>query len=66
MRTGGFALFPLDGDGGIAQSAPELASVPPAESTHARREHPRSPFALRLLWMGAVPAARLPPGGAQG
>lgn len=30
MRAGGFALFPLDGDGGIAQSAPELA----------RGEHP--------------------------
>lgn len=36
MRAGGFALFPLDGDGGIAQSAQELA----------RGEHPRSAFAL--------------------
>lgn len=36
MRTGGFALFPLDGDGGIAQSVQELA----------RGEHPRSAFAL--------------------
>ena len=50
MRAGGFALFPLDGDGGIAQSAPELASTPPAESTRAR------PSPLRLLWVGAVPA----------
>lgn len=48
MRTGGFALFPLDGDGGIAESAPELAPVVPAQGApreSTQREHPRSAFA---------------------
>lgn len=48
MRTGGFALFPLDGVGGIAESAPELAPMLPAQGAPTegtQREHPRSAFA---------------------
>lgn len=47
MRAGGFTLFPLDGDGGIAERAGACLDAP-AGSTHAH------PWPLCVLQVGAV------------